>query len=762
MWGVHKVGKACTCCKFTCPECATCNRKIKSFDFKFSNKNLVPPYEASVLVDRMVNDPCLKYFYIGDATGYYKQDGTRVAYKGYRMEITPTPGTQFSKDLVACNRGAAPIFNLSNVDTIVTVQKVNGKFIITFPDERFFFKKFKPFVDPGFSAGVRFLYDNNKKMEFIFGPWDFQKFQNDLRNYESLDPSLVGKYPELKNCTVNLTSYDLPQGPSLNLSTVDDEIVCSANFYEYNFYDYIHRRGTCFIGCLGELTYESKLLTQRTWPDFFYFHKHAKYKKTYHGFLIVLDELNIGNGNFPVGPGSFGGIFPNISEELEIYPDGNTRYVWVPIKRVDTYNRCKEDPTCNPIAGFATICDDQLIEKVSEEGVFDGDMSIRCPSCRTCVDIVNIRRTASKPTTLITDNNMSAGFTIGSGLVIETPKSETVWQGVICCCLGKNEEILRKDTYFDFAFSSMGGENHHPGFNYSRCPDLSIVSEAQVKINLEDLEVKNPDWSTPGGAKRKCLEQLPGQFFQYTIGSIPTVSEFELTIGTAFTYTLKGSTDFSSENTQDQWVGNSTDFIGAINEYETGISDCQSGDSGLGQGIKDSRISKSISWFGLNDDFNFISRVETVLDANWFLSQEAKKSSNYDRILQYKKQTGVAIEFTDRINAQMFSDLWYLPTTAAFSIRPIFLTNLQKIPGQRDFLPAMSGLKMYVELIVIGDRISYSLRSNTIDINNSDDIYSTFIIDQEVGIFIGSILDPGGPRFIRDPVFSRPILVSLK
>lgn len=757
------MGKSCTCCKSTCPKCAVCDRIIKSFDFKFSNKNPNTTYEVNVPVNQFVNQPCLKYFYIGDATGYYRQD-TRIPYKFYQMEIKPTRGTTFSKDLIACNKnrnrlGQPPYF--SDNDTIVTSQKINGSIVITFPDERFF-------ANQNSIYQVRFLYGNNKKMEFYFNPWNFQDFQNQLRNYEFLDASLVGKYPELKDCNVILRSYDLPQEPSLNLSVIDANIECRANYLEYSLYSYIHRRRVCSSGCLGELTYDSKELTNWIWPGFLYLHRHATYKKTYHGFLIVLS------------PNISCEIFPNISEKLIPYRDGDTRVINKRLKVVGVTSNCREDPTC--FNGASTECigggeRGEIIQNLYGEGSFDGDMSVQCPSCRSCVDVVNIRRTASKPTTVNSEGSIPL-TPISSDFTIKTLTPETTWDTSICCCVGKTQEIVKRKTYFDFAFSygsvsfcenptispifglSCLRDGSHPGFNYSACSELSIASEAQVKLNFEDLLNVNANESQAGGPTKPCISPLPGQFFQYTLGAIPLINEFELIIGTSSTYTLKGSTDFSSDNTPDQWVGNSSDFIGATNEYQTGIRDCLYYDDNQIPlpTYRDSRINKSIEWIGLNENFNSISSINTRFRASWFLSQETKSLGEIpNRTLQYKKQTGQAIKFIDRINANPNSDLYFLPHTVDFLVRPVFLTNLVKDP-RGDYLPPLSLLKMYIELI-IGP---YVLRSATININNTNDIYSTFIIDQEVGIYRGSILDPGGIRFVRDPVFSRPMLVSLK
>jgi hypothetical protein len=741
------MGKSCTCCKLTCPKCANCDRKISSFDFKFSNKDF--SYTTNVPVNQLVNDPCLKYFYIGDATGYYRQSGdiiTRIAYKGYKMEISPTNRSQFSKDLIACNKNRdrfGQVLYLGDNDTIVLYQKINGSIIIIFPDERFFANRNSIYQ-------VRFIYGNDKKMEFYFNPWDAEGFQNQLRNYESLDPSLIGKYPELKECTVNLTSYDLPQGNSLDLSVIDSDIICRADFSEYKSFLYTHDRQTCSVGCLGQLIYNLKTLNTKTWPAFLYLHKHANYKKTYHGFLITLS------------PDFSCGIFPNISEILNINPDGNTKTVTKIIKKTTTNSYCDYDTNCKPTEvpdnNFGVLCNSQRIETLSGKDDFNGDMSVECPVCRNCDEgFLNSRYSKSKSTTIFFENNFPEFFTVSSDFTVRTLPPEDTFFTSNCCCVGSNE-IYKIITYFDFAFSYgnfTGCTNPllpcvgHPGFNGSSCSELSVASEAQVKLNLEDLFIKNPTHGI--GSLNKCLIQTPGQFFQYTLGVIPIIKGFKLDF---LDYQLSCDTDFPIISTPDQWAGNSTDFINATNRYQTGILDCL-------DGLKDSRINKSISFNGISSDFNSISKVDTRLVSANFFSREIKSISDIShptRSLSYKKQTLSALKFIDRINADPNSDLYQLIKAPSFEVKVYFLTNLV-IDPRGNFLPPLSLLKMGIELI-ISDTFTnfgpkYILKSNLININNVNDINSTFILQEDVGVYKGI-------EFVPDPVFhQRPILIEV-
>ncbi len=799
------MGKSCTCCGFTCPGCAICNRKIKSFDFKFfnngSNGNPGKIYEENFLIDRPINQPCLKYFYVGDATGYYKQDGTRVAYKGYKMIITPTPGTQFSKDLIACNSagGLDSLALWPNNDGIVFIEKTSNQIVITFPDERFFFEK-EP-VDR--SSPVVFYYDDDKKMRFIFAPWNFQKFQDDLRNYESLDPSLIGKYPELKNCTIQLTSYNLQQGSSLNFVSVSGDLPCVANFDDYLFYSYYETTIFCSTARpdTNQLCYEDewieKELRRFTKPGYFYEKKHAKYEKIYHGFLVVINELECS-------------CWANISESLYRYREQDLGWPTPPHRSVViTYSKCRPDPSCGDSSNIVyepvspcNIAYRRGTRLKSGIGEFSGDMSVTCPQCKYCFGHYYgvtgewqsyFYRNQSQ-------NYVATGYSsfhysmAKSGFHISTPPLE-VSESLpgACCCFSSgisgptNSQIVRLDTYFDFAFSFLDPVDAR-GFAYSRCTNLSVSNEVQIILNFEDLNLNlnkdvevevNPQKNNSFNRIGKCLSELPGQFFLYTIGAIPVINGFELNVSNN-NYKLKALTEFSLDNTPNQWAVDSSFFIPA--ENESGILECATESKEKNEEddplfFKDKRINKSIAWLGLSPDFNLISQARAPLTAGPFFSREYKtarallfngfSNSEFSETLEYRKVGSQAVRFLDRQYTfevgKPPTDLQKLISDFSITVVPVFLTNLEKRP-RGDFLPPMSRLKMYIEVKIIERPPifkSYILKSNIIEINNPEDIYSTFTIDQEVGVFDGSILDPGGPRFIRDPFFSRPISVRL-
>lgn len=387
-------------------------------------------------------------------------------------------------------------------------------------------------------------------------------------------------------------------------------------------------------------------------------------------------------------------------------------------------------------------------------------MSVECPKCRTCTDIVNVRRTSSKPS-LFTYKG-SEFFSVGSDFLIETLPPENTLTQTVCCCYGKKSVIAKIDTYFDFAYSygNFSGCTNpllpcqgHPGFTTARCSELSIASEARVTLNLENLSVTNMTVDSTSTGTAKCLNSFVGDVFTYILQDIPKIKGFKLDL---LDYLLTCDTDFPEISCPDSWVGDSGSFINATNRYQTGILYC------AGRDIEP-RINDSLGWltFGRSQ-----LSLELPLFANYFYRRLDKYSSDGSTSLSYRKKTRSAIVFMDRIpdpNNPKNDDRYFLIQAPVFNVTLVFETNLIKDSSNAWGSPAPE-LKMWVRLSIEDSlsNVKYELKSNKININNINDINSTFIIQQDVGVYVGSILDPGSTRFVPDPVFhQRPILIEV-
>jgi hypothetical protein len=763
------MGKSCNCCKTGCPKCALCERTLTKLKFSFLNDDPANDYKVEINVNEPMNAPCLKYFYIGDATGYYEPDGTRVPYRMGKMVITASPGTNFSEDLIPCT-------SINNNHTITKVQRNANQIEITFPDERFYRQKANRNFLPDIVHPLSFRYANDKKAEFLFSAWDHQLFQAALRNYESLDPSLVGKYPELKNCTVSPVSFsDLLGGGSLFRPVISGDLKCQARWADFDYFRYIKCAG--HSRCrpwLGEI-YTTSSLSQWHMDGFTYLHSHGYYKKIYHGFLVVVNSGYIS-------------IYPNIQEFFFPRAPGSTKNIIAYINFQKNDSRCAYDLSCTGNGADRGTCGsnfyapcDRIIEQGEGEGFFgDNIPPAMCPSCIQC-PFPSSSWEATKPLICISTSRVPVG-SISSEFDIVTLPSERTWtEG--CCC---SDRYRVTDTYFDFALSYFTSDRLSltlppPGFVspvpinplLTTCSNLSIASKASVTLELKPLGnpltqtgTENPSTNSGNVVKSpKCLSDLPSNLFMYTIGGIPKIKGFELRLGSF--YTLKCSTDFNDRLAPLIWSGDSTSFVSAFNSYETGIMDCDTVD-----GHRDSLINSGISFDDgnggfIDSDFNRVGQFSTSLTSNGFFEKKTKRLINRPNqrqfSLNYFNQTQPSIEFTDRLNVSPpgtpgHNDLWFLKKHIIFKVRIFFITDRINTPVGVILTP-LSRLKMYVEVdFGYGPR-----RSGIVNINNPNDINRSLVISLgRVGVNVGGILDPGGVRFVPDPVFdNRSIEVQI-
>lgn len=761
------MGKPCTCCGTKCADCA-CERFLESLEFDFYNKNGYL-YNATIPINSIIKNTCLKYFYIGDATGYYDKDGSRVPYKRYRMEISPTPGTEFTSPLVPCRKKDDSL--LDGISELITYsQVINGKIIIDFPDERFYGNTL-------YGLDVYFNYRNNSFTFFNFIPWSAQDFQEKLRNYENIDASLVGLYPELKQCTVNLTSHNLPPGTSLNLSPCSGDLKCIGIIPESREYDFEYYRQICQCQNNNQIdTREIKRIREFIYSEMNFSANLAGYKKTYHGFLLVLrPNRALGKtDNYYIACD----IYANISDYLVEYtkPNPFSRKLTI----ITTEAKCIYDNNfcASPESTLGLNCGSyQLVERIPTEiGSFSkepvGDLNIVCSkSCFPCSSS-GLFNPTGLPKSIIQQRTEFQN--LPGVLPTYTIRSfeEILWNAGTCCCSGREKNILNpsntgleiatKVAFFDIAYVTFGGES---------CSDLSIVNYAEIRLDLKELSssginTHNPIY-TNFPTLGRCLSNFPGDFISYLLedSEIPRITGFKLSLGdnVGQYYTLKVAQDI--DTIPDAFIGTRSQFIFSNTNQETGIDSCKNSSyfDLANSSFKDDRINRQ-----LNFDFGFgstsesfgssgISRFETIISPRVFNVKRLKEvagcgSSNVTpcRYMGYEDLTINFAEFS--LDPLIASDDKFL---SSFSIdaRFVFETNpryAQQIP----YLDEGSGLKMTAYLS-IGD---YLIKSNTVNISQVNDFFQELIFDtSNVGIYEGSILG-GGVVFIPDPILHKKIL----
>lgn len=268
------MGKACTCCD---QKICNCRRIMKSLDFSFAD------FKTTFEINKDIFDVnCYMYFYVGDATGYYKQDGTRVPYKKYLVEISldPQDDTQQFTGAFKINK-QCPLNIRINATTKFYIQ--NNKYYIEFPDERF--------VKNFLNTEVCLVYD--KKQFFLRlnvpgggfqwnpnNPFNIPDFQEQLKN---------SGIEEFKNCIVNFFVTNLPANePSLNIIWETD-MRCPFRFLGANLY---HSSDctfpqSCFGAPLGQIKTSWRRAEEIT-PAFDYGDSLGIYKRVWHGFFVEI------------------------------------------------------------------------------------------------------------------------------------------------------------------------------------------------------------------------------------------------------------------------------------------------------------------------------------------------------------------------------------------------------------------------------------------------------------------------------------------
>lgn len=757
------MGKPCTCCGTKCADCI-CERFLESLEFDFYNKNGYL-YNTTIPVNSIIKNICLKYFYIGDATGYYNKDGSRVPYKKYRMEISPTPGTEFTSSLVPCRRKDDSSSGDGISELITHSQIINGKIIIDFPDERFYGNIL-------YGIDVYFNYRNNSFAFFNFIPWSAQDFQEKLRNYENIDASLIGLYPELKQCTVNLISSDLLPGTSLNLSPCSGDLKCVGIIPESREYDFEYYRQICQCQNNNQIdTREIKRIREFIYSEMNFSANLAGYKKTYHGFLLVLrPNRALGKtDNYHIACD----IYANISDYLVEYtkPNPFSRKLTI----ITTEAKCIYDNNfcASPESTLGLNCRSyQLIERIPTEiGSFSkepvGDLSIVCSkSCFPCSSSgYSLFNPTGLPKSII---QQTTEFQNLPGVLpkytIRSFDPEILWNAGTCCCSGREKntlnpsntglEIATKIAFFDIAYTTFGGGS---------CSDLSIVNYAEVRLDLKELSssginIHNPIY-TNFPTLGRCLSSFPGDFISYLLedSEIPRIKGFDLSLGDNIGqyYNLKVAQDI--DTIPDAFIGTRSQFIFSNTNQETGIDSCKYGSyfDLANSSFKDDRINRQ-----LNFDFGFgstgesfgssgISRFETMIFPRAF-NYKTSKFIESGKYIYYEDITQLFAKFLpDSLisSDDKFVHDFYISAKILFETNP-------RYERQIPYLDQGSGLKMTAYLS-IGD---YLIKSNTVKISQVNDFFQELIFDtNNVGIYEGSILG-GGVVFIPDPILYKKIL----
>ena len=337
---------------------------MDSLDFSFGD------FKTSFEINKDIFDVnCYMYFYVGDATGYYKQDGTRVPYKKYLIEIsldsdekTFTSNFKLDKDFFDLRLNATTKFYIKN-----------NKYYIEFPDERFVKDK---------SIHLRYkkrsftLQQNGIAWNSI-NPWNIVNFQEQLRSSE---------IEEFQNCIVNLFSSNLPANePSLNIKWYTD-MRCPFHYSAIKYYEKADCQfdSTC-QGVSRGIVKSSYRLQKTINPDFDYSDSLGTFTRTYHGFLLEIRYAN----KFEVAS------YPNYIDKVILNPN-RTKF----INMVENYatvtkgclpyaTNCPippgRDPTCGStfnIAGVGVSCNRS--SGFGETDINDGALSCLTINCDFC------------------------------------------------------------------------------------------------------------------------------------------------------------------------------------------------------------------------------------------------------------------------------------------------------------------------------------------------------------------------------------------